>query len=305
MDPRCGGENEAQADICVHCGRELLLKGSDDIYYVGVEVLGSGAFGAVFGALELVPNREENRLVPRDEVAIKAILPGEVRTAVREEEVLMKLPSMSFFPKYIDSFFRTDVPYLVMEYIDGFTLDELRSAAKSSSLSPQMLFPIILDTFEALAVLHQIGYLHRDIRPTNIMARLVGGRWRAVLFDFGLSKKRQHEELIPERSGTWQYIAPEHRSGKENCRADIFSLGMTAAECLGVPDLPFKERSGKCPTFRRTLEQRGIHKDVIKFLELCTLYDVQDRMSNCTVSGAHLRKLLRDRRVSSLKRDTR
>jgi len=123
--------------------------------------------------------------------------------------------------------------YLVMEYIDGKTLQGPVPAAEVVRLAIQIA--------AALGEAHQRGIIHRDLKPGNIM---VTGKGTVKLLDFGLAKITSTSELNATGSigtqtvegavmGTISYMAPEQAEGKPlDARSDIFSLGAVLYEML-------------------------------------------------------------------------
>ena len=124
--------------------------------------------------------------------------------------------------------------FIVMEFVDGQTLQE-----KKSALSLKQALDIGIQIAEGLAAAHEKGIVHRDIKPENIMIRKDG---IVQIMDFGLAKLRGASRLTKEGStvGTAGYMSPEQVQGQEtDHRSDIFSLGVLLYEMLsGQP--PFK-----------------------------------------------------------------
>ncbi len=136
-----------------------------------------------------------------------------------------------------------DVDFLVMEYLEGETLD--RRLAKGP-LPTDHVLRYSVEIADALDKAHRQGIIHRDLKPANIMLTKSG----AKLLDFGLAKLRQPESgatlvnlsAVPtgeERPltgegtilGTFQYMAPEQLEGKEaDARTDIFAFGVVVYE---------------------------------------------------------------------------
>ena len=134
-----------------------------------------------------------------------------------------------------------NVDYLVMEYLEGETLqDRLRRGALPIAEALQIGIQIA----DALAAAHRTGVVHRDLKPGNIMLTKTG----AKLLDFGLAKAdapaiADSLSMLPTTPpgltvqgtilGTFQYMAPEQLEGKEaDARTDIFAFGSTLYEML-------------------------------------------------------------------------
>jgi eukaryotic-like serine/threonine-protein kinase len=135
------------------------------------------------------------------------------------------------------------VPYIIMELLEGETLEE---RLKRGPLSLDQVLRYGLEIADALDFAHRKQILHRDLKPSNIMITGTGAR----LFDFGLAKFFQSGiESSPSLSrgstpakpitvegaviGTPEYIAPEQLRGNEpDARTDVFSLGVCLYEML-------------------------------------------------------------------------
>lgn len=118
------------------------------------------------------------------------------------------------------------ITYLALEYLVGRNLADLAEAAP---LPPRTAARLAADVASAVAYVHAQGYLHRDIKPHNI---LVDARGRATLIDFALAidENRGGSVRAPlqERGGTRAYMAPEHLAGDAQAsgvRSDLYSLG--------------------------------------------------------------------------------
>lgn len=129
-----------------------------------------------------------------------------------------------------------EMPYIVMEYVDGEDLGDIISRTDSYTFEDIALW--MQDICKALDIAHQEGFVHRDIKPSNVMIRPDG---EAVLMDFGLAKFHNASTRITEVSiGTLGYMAPEQILASQaiDYLADIYSLGVVCYELL-TGTLPF------------------------------------------------------------------
>ena len=118
--------------------------------------------------------------------------------------------------------------YLTMEFLEGVGMNS-SLYIKDKSLDGHRV-GYIRQTAEALAVVHQAGFIHRDICPRNL---LMAGDGRTLkLTDFGLSVPAEGHFLSPgNRTGTPNYMAPELvRRRNTDQRLDVFAFGVTAYE---------------------------------------------------------------------------
>jgi serine/threonine protein kinase/WD40 repeat protein len=133
------------------------------------------------------------------------------------------------------------LPYLVMEYVDGPSLQERLD--RSGPLEVKEILRIGMQAADGLAAAHKQGLVHRDIKPANIL--LHNGLERVKLTDFGLARAADDASLTRSGvlCGTPQYMAPEQARGEAvDHRADLFSLGSVLyAMCSGRP--PFRADS--------------------------------------------------------------
>jgi tRNA A-37 threonylcarbamoyl transferase component Bud32 len=124
--------------------------------------------------------------------------------------------------------------YMVMEYLDGQTLDAMIEERKALPLKE--VANIALQLGEALAYAHEKNIVHRDIKPGNVMVMKDG---LVKLMDFGMAKALDiHTDKSLYICGTPDYMSPEQESGEELApSSDIYSLGLTLMEAIlgGLP----------------------------------------------------------------------
>jgi serine/threonine protein kinase len=154
------------------------------------------------------------------------------------EYQIMQVLTGSHVPRFVAAGDLENVPYLVMEYVHGRTLDHWLEAPER--LAPDELAR--LGSAVALAVhsLHQQNTVHLDLKPANVLIRDDGS---AVLLDFGLSCNALYPDLLAEQLrkavGSPAWIAPEQVVGvRGDPRSDIFAVGVMLYE-LATGELPF------------------------------------------------------------------
>ncbi len=192
-----------------------------------VKLLGQGGFGAVYRAWDLQLN------LPR---ALKENLdtsPASVRQFFQEASILARLSHPSL-PHVYDHF---ELPgqgqYLVMEFVEGESLEERVNRA-GGGLPEAQLLPWIEQVCAALSYLHSYTppVIHRDIKPANIKITPQG---QAVLVDFGIAKLHQPggattagaRAVSPGYSPFEQY-----GRGQTDARSDVYALGATCYAVL-------------------------------------------------------------------------
>lgn len=196
--------------------------------YQIIEELGKGGTAVVYRGLDVDLARN---------VAIKVMLPNRqesVKSLRRFTLEARKLAQMSH-PNIVmvwDYGEYNNVPYLVMEYIPGGTLQEQMNRVYSVKEAAQLLIPV----GNALHYAHQKARIvHRDIKPSNILFNDSG---QPLITDFGIAKLIDAEEsqgitgtgvLI----GTPTYMSPEQIQGKTiDARSDVYSLGVMFFEMV-------------------------------------------------------------------------
>jgi len=121
---------------------------------------------------------------------------------------------------------------VVMQLVEGKSLRQLLDTQKR--LSPELTCHIGSCVADALDHAHEAGFVHRDVKPGNIMITSDG---RVLLTDFGIAKGLQSagDDLTSPNimMGTAKYLSPEQVRGKKlDGRADLYSLGLVLYECL-------------------------------------------------------------------------
>lgn len=205
-----------------------------------IRPLGEGSFAEVFLAREKALDRPAAVKVLRsrlasDETARKRFL--------REARLSARIHHPNVVAVYRVGELESDGrPFLVMEYIDGRTFEDILAA--SGTLDDAEVRHILAEVCKALDAAHELGIIHRDVRPGNIMRTRDGER--IVLTDFGLAGILESGgEAVTRLTGEGQilgnvrYAPPEQLSGASvQPGSDIYSLAVTAYELL-TGDGPF------------------------------------------------------------------
>ncbi len=198
------------------------------------EELGRGGMGVVFRAIQAVAGRE---------VAVKVLLGGVAGEALHGGRFAAEVSALAQLrhPNIITVYEVGDVngsAFFSMEYAPNGTL---AARLKSGPLPLTEAAELIGKLAAATEAAHQLGVLHRDIKPGNI---LIAGDGEPKLSDFGLAKWLNRDDALTVSGaamGTPSYMPPEQaRNAKEvGPTADVYSLGATLYECLtGQP--PFR-----------------------------------------------------------------
>jgi len=149
--------------------------------------------------------------------------------------------------------------YLVMEHLEGHSLRREIRRLDPDLMPLKRALVLLKQVCNALTTAHDVGIIHRGIRPANItLTRSRSGEEQVKLLDFGLSKviRGDEAEVTHNRPilGDPRYMAPEHLTGAPvDPRVDIFSVGVLAYK-LVTGDLPF---GGRKPIELIAAHQRG------------------------------------------------
>lgn len=209
------------------------MKDETILHYKILEKLGEGGMGEVFKAKDTKLDRF---------VALK-FLPSQLTSTSDEKERFIqeaKAASAMNHPNVCtihDIQQHNEQLFIVMEYIDGFTLRD-----NKQPLSEKRILEIAAQVADGLGAAHAKGIVHRDIKPENIMIRKDG---IAQIMDFGLAKlytagNASRLTKAGTTMGTMGYMSPEQVQGLDvDHRTDIFSLGVVLYEML-AGESPFK-----------------------------------------------------------------
>ncbi|MCX5655615.1 MAG: serine/threonine-protein kinase [Planctomycetota bacterium] len=195
-----------------------------------MERLGRGSQAVVYKARQL----SVDRIVAVKVLLSRAARDPEARRRFVQEARLAAQLSHNNIVQAIDAGEADGYPYFVQEFIDGTTVYDLIKA-RGGALEEERALEIVIHIAEALAHAHSRGFIHRDVKPRNIMLTKEGV---AKLADMGLARHTGDAGAALEEAGkafgTPYYIAPEQVLGSPNIdfRADIYSLGASFYEML-------------------------------------------------------------------------
>ncbi len=184
------------------------------------EVIGRGGMSTVYRGTDTVLDRV---------VAVKVLLtalaqsdPTHIRRFRREARAVAALHDPAVVKIY-DTGVDEDCHFLVMEHVDGRSLDEVLRERRT--LAPAGAVNIAARVSDALAAAHAAGILHRDVKPANVMLTDDG---QVKVLDFGIARPLEEATLTQTASaiGTASYMAPERVRGEPGDeRSDIYALG--------------------------------------------------------------------------------
>ena len=273
-----------------------------------IEEIGQGGMGVVYrgehihlgtpGAVKLIHPSFRN-------------MPGFIERFKREAKAMLEF-SHSHIVRVHDMEMQRETYYMAMEYVPGGSLMSFRKAARAAQELPledpdrlpiKRIIELMCQVCDGLDYAHQRGYIHRDLKPSNLLLDKEG---LVKISDFGLVKiigsdassmgfgmtgggnggrpivtlgnqMTLDQDMITKGSpvGTFDYMSPEQREGRENidARSDIYSVGVVIYELL-TGRLP--EGNVKNPSYYNPGDTKVLDEIILKALEL----DVRDRYKN-------------------------
>ena len=193
-------------------------------YYI-TEKLGEGGMGVVYKARDTKLDRTVAlKFLPQHLIASEK----DKQRFIREAKAAAALNHPNICTIHnVDEY--NGNPFIVMEYIDGSTLRDLR---KSVNPEPSVAMDYAAQIADALHKAHGAGIIHRDIKPGNIMMNAEG---RIKMMDFGIAKLKDSGQITEtgRTMGTIAYMSPEQIRGEPvDHRSDIWALGVVLYEML-------------------------------------------------------------------------
>jgi len=181
-------------------------------------------------------------------------------------------------------------PYLIMEYLKGINLHDL--VQRQGPLPVEQAVDYIAQVAQGLQFAHQLGWIHRDIKPNNLV---VGPTGHVKILDFGLARlvneASSATRILGERAiiGTADYMSPEQAaSAQTDCRSDLYSLGCTLYFLLTAHP-PFPEGNAMQKVLWHRVAQptplglirEGLPGELVQIVERLMAKSPLDRFASC------------------------
>jgi len=212
-----------------------------DIKFVGnykiLDIIGKGGMAKIYTAIQM----PLNRVVVVKELSKSSS--SEFRRRFKNEALITASMEHPNIVSVYDYFAIGQTSYLVMQYVDGFSLADI--IENEAPLHPVLAAIITHEICRAIGHAHQNNVIHRDIKPTNVLISKDG---KLKITDFGVAKDEKARDLtsVGTLIGTPCYMSPEQALGKRlSAQSDIYSLGIVLYEIL----------TGKKPFWGETAEE--------------------------------------------------
>lgn len=233
----CGEALSEEFTFCPSCGeavqapRSSLLGTCLNARYLIQRLIGEGGYGVVYEALDKAQDRR---------VAIKVLHPR--RSAdptasarlLREAQIILSIQHPNVITAYELGELLNGRFWLAIELLEGETLQTY--LARKGALRPLELLSLIGPVCSGLEAAHQMGVIHRDIKPQNIMLTKTPGGFLPKLLDFGMASFQDSATLTGSSTigGTPRYMAPEQWNGLRFAEAasDLYSIGLIVYRAL-------------------------------------------------------------------------
>ena len=275
----------------IHGARTSAFQARRLAQYKLLELIGEGGMGRVYKAEHLLLKRS---------CAIKLIQPDKnadaraLRRFEREVRATAQLTHPHTVQVYDYGQTNEGIFFFAMELLPGMNLGDL--IKRTGPLPPERAVHFLIEVSDALREAHQVGLIHRDIKPGNIFISERGGiRDYTKLLDFGVVREVKVDPSLSQTAmmiaGTPSFMAPEQATHPEktDARSDIYSLG-TVGYYMLTGQVPFKGQSPIQIMMAQINEtpdppsahQDGIPADLETIILQCLKKDPEERIGSAT-----------------------
>src|SRR3954470_5871943 len=193
-------------------------------------VAGRGGMGIVYRAMHVPLKREAALKVSAPNISADQ----EGRARFRNEfEAAASIQHPNVIPVY-HAGEEDGLLYVTMRYVEG--VDLARLVAAETRLEPVRAAVLVGQVAAALDAAHKRGFVHRDVKPANVVVEGEAGAEHALLTDFGLTKAMQSDTKVTQTGtliGTFDYTAPEQLDERPvDARTDVYALGCVLFQTL-------------------------------------------------------------------------
>ncbi len=262
--------------------------------------IGRGGMGVVYEAYQVSLDRP---------VALKVMTSNRLFDKVqrqrfeREAQAVARLHHTNIVPIF-GSGHHEDIVYFAMQLIEGQSLDFLIRNELTSASDFPWVAKLGCQVAEGLSHAHQLGVVHRDIKPGNLLIDENDNAW---ILDFGVAKQEHETDLTHtgDVMGTLRYMAPEQFNGTSDVRSDIFSLGLTLYELLASQAaFDATQRSqlikqlAECQPVPLKRMKKGIPRDLETIVMQCIAKEPSRRYQSAKAVADDLHRFLEGRPIN-------
>lgn len=231
-----------------------------------------------------------------------------LRDRFRQEAIMLSSLNHPNIVKFINYVENENGVFLIMEYVDGMTLEDYIEK-KTGLIVEDNAYPMMIQILDAFAYAHDRGVIHRDIKPSNIFITREGS---VKILDFGIAQiisGSNNQSSESDRSGTIEYMSPEQiQQHPLGIQSDIYSLGVVFHQML----------TGKPPYDTTVMSNLDIKKDIVSkplsrmkrfypyisdgiqtVVDCATKKDPHDRYASCYKMKDDLLRIRRSRDAES------
>ena len=261
--------------------------------YKILETIGKGGMAIVYKANDLKLGRDVTFKVLKSDFIEDEAFISRFSTEARAAAQLAHTNIVNVYDVGNDG----DIYYIVMEYIDGYTLKEL--IYKNAPLDNRLACDIAMQIAAGLENAHAHGVIHRDIKPENILLTKIGGKLTAKVTDFGIAKANSLENTQGDYMGSVHYFSPEQAKGENvDQRSDIYSLGIVLYEMV-TGTIPFEGESAldlamkhiKSPIPDPRMVNPKVDPEIIEIIKKACAKEPKNRYQSARAMGQALKNV--------------
>ncbi|MER6050805.1 protein kinase [Streptomyces sp. NPDC001793] len=233
------------------------------------DLLGAGGMASVHLAYDSVLDREVAIKTLHTELGREQAFRERFRREAQSVAKLTHTNIVSVFDSGEDELDGGMVPYIIMEYVSGLPLRSVLDGdiAQHGAMPTEKALKITADVLAALEASHEMGLVHRDIKPGNVM---MTKRNVVKVMDFGIARAMQSGVTSMTQTGmvvgTPQYLSPEQALGRGvDARSDLYSVGIMLFELL-TGRLPFDADSPLAIAYAHVQEEPPVPSSINRSL---------------------------------------
>ena len=270
------------------------------------KLIGVGGMGSVYLASNENIDQKVAIKVLNENLSSSTI----IRQKFKEEAKMLCSLDHSNIVKFLNFVENDEGIFLIMEYIDGITLEEFINK-KNGLIIEERVYDLFDQILSAFSYAHKKGIVHRDIKPANILLTADNdGEFLVKVMDFGIARIISESNELEKNwiVGTPSYMSPEQVTGDEvDQRSDIYSLGVLLHEMLTgrtpydattLSELKIKDKVVKEPLPRMKDYYAYISEKMQRIVDKAVAKDRKRRFQNCPEFRSEMKKALRPDRIS-------